>query len=376
VAVDPLTQAWETYRGSVLRLYEVAGPALDERRELSDAEIGRAARALEEAAAASQSLTDIGRALLEQTEDQDYDRVATRLLAAASVDVAVACEILQLAPERPEPDPLFDTEEPSPDESPLALLEQADGLFGGAATASGAEADPLRAELRDATLADLAKLVDDASDPAWKFATGVVTASVAGIHFPPHADPVKALGELSGKLRRIKRHIVKLLISGLEKLVGVSGKTARHLVSESERFVDRRVGDAVQRARQRLFAGLIGSIVGREAAEASIDTLIARPHDVYPPDAANVRFELEALTGAYADEMEWTGRIAKWISIGAPFISTLAVHIGGPLIVAGIDGIGAGFVVYTLDVRVGTHRLPAKVRSVVKIVEDGLEHLL
>jgi hypothetical protein len=379
MATEPLIEAWGPYRDAVRHFYGIAGQAIEEQRNLEGAEIEAADDALDQVVSYSQALTEIGLAQIQERANREFDRTASLLLAAAAVDVAVACEALQVSPDPPAPDQVFGDvfDEDTPIESALRLLYEADGLFGQLEPFAGASVDPTRHELKQATSDSFDSLVHEASDPTLRFALGLLAGLAHGIAIPPEAATLShRLEQLAEEAGRVKRHLVKLIASGYHKLVGVSGQEAEQLAQASAQFGVEQAAEALRRGVLHVVADLLGWFTRRRDAERDANAWIARPVLLQPRDAANITYQLTALTTAYKEQMKWTGRIAKWIARAAPVISTLAAPVGGPAVVAGLDAVGVGFVLYTLNVRVDGHGMPASVKSVVAILEDGVAHLL
>jgi hypothetical protein len=419
MAADPLTYAWRPYRDAVDAYYKIVQSAVGDDRELGpDREVPEAERALQNVVERSQAMTEIGEAQLRLARDAEHDRVAARLLAAGAVDIAVACETLRVCPDRPVEDPTVITEErQTPGETALDLLAEANRLFGGGddeepdngggapkrptlpvapkqgdgaqglksgdlATESSGPAQlaggclgPGQLTLSEATDDSLNALIHEAVEPGFKFASGAVSGITAGFHITAAAEPLERLGVLAQHVGVIKRRLVRLLASGFQKLVGASSVASQRLVGQGLGVIESRAfGLAGHRLRDP-FRDLLGWLVRYESAKADAESAIAQQDTLGPEEADGIAEELEKLTRAYREEMIWTGRVAKWLTWAAPFISTLAVHAGGPLLVVGLNALGTGFVLYTLDVRIDGHGLPARVRSIVQIVNDELAHL-
>jgi hypothetical protein len=405
----------------------------------SDSEVAEAERALQDVVERSQAVTEIGEAQLRLARDAEYDRVAIRLLAAGAVDIAVACEALRVCPDPPVADPAFITEEhQTPRETALDLLARADELFddgdgtepeddgkepedggkggkpgdpvkpvlggglrkleseepvtegGGLAVAgrrqlaseggdlaplAGGCLDPEQIKLVEAIDERLKDLVGNAAEPGLKFASGAVSGITAGFHITAAAEPLERLGVLAKRVGVIKRRLVRLLASGFQKLMGVSGATSQRLVGQGLGVIEGEASDIVERRVLDRFRDLLGWLVRYQSALTDAESAIRQQQTLRSEDVAGIAQELWELTQMHHDEMVWTGRTATWLSWAAPFISTLAVPVGGPLLVVGLNALGAGFVIYTLDVRVDGHGLPARVRSVAQIVNDGLANL-
>jgi hypothetical protein len=368
-----MIEAWGSYREAVRRYYALAGEALRAELELEGPDAEAATTELAEVARYSRDLAEIGEAELRDAEAENYDELATQLLAAASVDVAVACEALQIAPERPDPDDRFPTIADEPIEPAMQLLGEADELFPQMGLAAGGGVDPTRAQLGLSASQCLDSLVSDASPPTLRFALGLLPALDHGVILGELGSLADDVANLTHHVNRFKGHILDLLASGYRKLLDVSGQTAEHLANEGTNLVLGEAGNAVRNGAQHALARALGWLAGQPEAENSVQAAVARPEALTPADTAAVEVELRTMTKGYGEQMVWTGRIAKWLGRAAPLISALAAPIGGPVVVAGLDGIGVGFVLYTLRVRI-RRGVPARARSVVAIVEDGLAH--
>ncbi|HEY2630988.1 MAG TPA: hypothetical protein VGI26_01265 [Solirubrobacteraceae bacterium] len=423
-----MTDAWDPYRDAVYKYYKVAQPALNEERELiEDREVPAAERALQEVVERSRALTEIGEAQLRLSQDAEYDRVALLLLAAGAVDVAVACEGLRICPDHPVADPVFTTEEPETPERALGLLKEADELFGGnglepedddpdpqaggsppvaggevVSAADGEGYETSRAEASSADLqtgsggpAPLAggavnpvqykligtvsdsfdALIEGATEPGYKFATGSLLGTGGGFHITAGVEPLERLHTLARHVGVIKRRLVRLLASGFQKLLASSAAQSHQLIGRAVAAGEGIAKDFAQGLLEARFGGLLGWLVRRDDAAHPAEEAIEQANALDTDSAADIERALEELTGSYHHQMKWAGNTAKWLSWASPFISTLAVHVGGPVLVVGLNAAGFGFVIYTLDVRIDGHGLPARVRSIVQIVTDDLAHL-
>ncbi|HEY3759515.1 MAG TPA: hypothetical protein VGL37_07115 [Solirubrobacteraceae bacterium] len=422
MATDLLIDAWGDYRDAVIHYYrEIAQPALDDDRELlPDREVAAADRALQHIVERSQLVTEIGEAQLRLSQgSSDYDLIALRLLAAGAVDVAVACEALRICPDPPAADPIFIVEGAhSPPQSALALLKEADQLFGdddgaprdsgstpiaptrpsasaapldfgdpetgeteaesgGSVSIAGGAIDLAHDELIAAARQSLTKLIDDAAEPGLKFATGLFSGIAGGFHATAMVEPLQRLHTLAERVGVIKRRLVRLLASGFQKLFKTGAAQPDQLVGRAVTISEGVARDKAEDFAEGRLVGPFGDmlrwLVRCEDAGQAAESVIAPAEALDDQRVGDIRDALEELTDAYRNEMKWTGKTADWLSWAAPFISTLAVHVGGPLLVVGLNAAGFGFVIYTLDVRVDGHGLPARVRSVVQILNEELQ---
>jgi hypothetical protein len=414
MATESLIDAWGPYRDAIYGYYEIAADAVRGDRELEDEEIAEVDRALQGVVERSQALTEIGVAQLRLAVGPEYDRVAVRLLAAGAVDVAVACEALRVCPDSPGSDPVFVREEGDGlQETALELLAEADALFsngggvdpegsdepddgdddpggspivagsspllpgdsgltygsGGLEPLAGGAVDPMRLKLLDAADRSFDKLTDAAAEPALKFTSGAISGIAGGFHLAATLDPFDKLTALAEAVGVVKRRVVRLLASGFRKLLGVSGQTSSDLVVRAIRIVETKAVKLVRPVVQRAVRDVLAWLVNCGAAKQGVEGVLLDPGALQGRGATSAEVALAGLTRAYASEMEWTAKVGQWLSWAGPFISTLAVHVGGPLLVVGLNAVGLGFVLYTLDVRVDGHGLPTRVSSVVQIIE-------
>jgi hypothetical protein len=375
MAIDRLTQEWGAYRQAVAGFYEVVGTALGEGRELEGTEAESADEALGRVATRAERLTDVCIELLEQVSEEDRDRVATRLLAAAATDMAIAEDALRLGPERPEPDPELEAISRDTEIYPTErILGDADALFGrshGIGGVAGAALDADQAQLLRECEEMFDQLVDSAYDPASRFGLGVIAAGVSHLPALVNTNPFAHLDRIRDAAGLVKRHLVRLLAAGLRKLIGVAGLTSDRLAEQAVGFFGEETLDALRKAARALFTRLLGTAAGRGRAEREARTEIEAVQPLPPPASAAVRGDFHRLRTAYAEQMRWTGIIASGISRASPLISTLAAP-AGPLVVAVLDGIGVGFVVYTLHTKLTGRAVTGKVDGVVTVVERRL----
>jgi hypothetical protein len=353
-----LTNAWLSYRREILRFYAVASPVLDGGTPL-DAEGETQARAVLDAAyRRSRNLRRISQLLLfvRRSRDRKYDEIALGLVAAAAFDCMLAHDGLRVEREPVEPDPRYEDRASAVEAEQLdRLIAEADLLFGlpGEAPMAGAQnvdAQQLLAACTDA----LDQLITHAEDPVMRFGFGAVIATAG-------ATVVAALNLLPGistGAGLIRRRALDLLFEGMRKVIVAAGSESA--VEQGLEFL------------RRPAANHAGSVVGFVGGRKAAGDRLARAFD--PPavwdDARvdRVGGEVVALTVAYENQMKWTARVAKWLSRLSPLICTLAP--GGPAAVVALDGVGVGYVVYTLGVRLdGRQWLPSRVAGVGKIVE-------
>lgn len=373
MAIDQLNNAWASYRYAVNRFYAVAGPALGDGQSLEDgAAVERADAALADALVWSQQLGEIGIGLCREPEcrNRGHDEISVLLVAVAAVDGMLAYDGLRVAPKPTEPveplapDPrlveLANAVEAEPTET---ILAEADTLFGLRLSAAGGGQEVDRQEFLRECIQTLDALLNAATAPAMQFGFAAVSTGAAQLIDFAVTGVVPMLGEIAQRTGWVRRHAVGLLREGMRKLL-----------ADDEALVEL----ALNRLRQEvpsqgeLKGGpLIGAIAGytpaKSKAKAAIDSTPALP--AYA--VGLVRTDLGALTSAYRERMRWTNRIAKSIALLVPLLSIAAMPLGGlgPAIVVGLDGVGLGYVVYTLAVRLEGYRLPARVDGAVAIIE-------
>jgi hypothetical protein len=104
MATSELSDNWQAYR-TAFDAFEEACHPLERHQEPSATEVNDADHALSDVATCAERIADYGLALLQAATGEDRERIATFLLATAATDIAIACEALQLPPDRPDPDP-------------------------------------------------------------------------------------------------------------------------------------------------------------------------------------------------------------------------------------------------------------------------------
>lgn len=384
MATSELNQEWQAYKEAANRFYEVAEIPLAQDSQLSDNEVERADQRLSAVAMHAERVTNSGILLFEHASGKSREEIATCLLAAAATDIAIACEALRLRQDPPTLGfALLRAIEDVETESAQVLIGEADPLFGlpvganGPDTvppdAIGAAIDPDRTELLEYRDEAFDELVKSACAPAWRFATGMVSVGPEKLAMYTRVDPLGLLGQLRYVAGRIKRPIIKLLREGFRKLLGASQAKSTDLVREGADFLKSQVVETVRATVQSAFASLLGSAAGRSDAERETEALINNSRVLTDQVTAGVRSDLRDLSKAYADQMKRMDTIAKLISHASPFISTLAAPVGGPLLVAALDGIGVGFVVGSLRVKVTGRLLAQDVDGVVTIVRRRIQ---
>jgi hypothetical protein len=362
VATDQLNEAWERYRAEILGFYTDvgAGYVIDGGTQLDRDSGDQAIAALDRAAESSQHLRTVADKLL-GGDDGDYDEITVRLIAAAAVDCMLADQVLRVDPYPVSPDPEHAERArgvATELETRGDVIGAADRTFGGGMIAAGGGQNVDSEELHQECTDAIARLVDSAARPAVRFSFGAV--NVAGM-LEPVAETLDKLAGLEEQTGGLKGRALRFLGEGVRKLMSATGG-------------EEAIGQALDLLRNQAEQGgaaTLGYVVGRGDAETRVTAAFdpAAGWDDSRIDA--VRGEIITLTGDYADQMQWTTRVARFIAHASPLISTLAAPIGGPVFVVALDGIGIGFVVYTLGARLNDDwlLLPGRVDSLITIVE-------
>lgn len=267
---------------------------------------------------------------------------------------------MQLGPERPEPDRrLVEGAEEIEVESARAIVANVDELFGPSSALgglAGGEGNPTQQELLQECRLSMDHLIGSAYDPALRFGLGVASVGVAHLVMPAVFDLgtnlITHLERLERQVGWVKRHVVRLIATAFKKLIGVAAARSDELADEATKFLVDQMPDNIRNIARQGLETLLARVGGREMAERSLTTVIVAADGLTPQIAADIRQNMQGLTSNYAEQMIWTQRIAKLVSFAAPLISTLAAPIGGPLLVVALDGIGVGFVLTTLRVRI------------------------
>jgi hypothetical protein len=375
MAVYQLSDPWTRYRSAVDRFVVLARPVLDGDRRMDDDSTGQIDGVLGEVAEASQALREVGEDLLQRRLKSNHDEVSLLLLAAATVDSTVANVALSIDPEPLELNPEYAERaravepeyverglvapEPARPESLSEVITEANALFelptGGPRALGAAEVD--RAQLHNELVGDLDRLVDLARGPAMRFSFGALSSGGAAlIPFPAVHVPVE-LDVVAARAGRIKRHAVRLLGESVRKLLAIVG----------EYGIDHML-DRLRRVLGSAAVWTLHGVCGYPSAARRVSAVMERSGDLLEENLASVIGDVSSLTTSYKEQMKWTARIAGGIGLLAPFISTLAAPVGLPLVL-GLNGVGLGFVTYTLTVRLDGHPLPSRVEGIATIVE-------
>jgi hypothetical protein len=398
MATDELRANWHDYEVVVRSFYRRFGRDSIESERLEEADT-----ALGEVADLSERLTDSGVGLLEELRGDnephgeeeasgeegarggDRERITTLVLAAAAVDIAVACDVLLRHPDRVELQaqglPVGEPEDGVERESPLVLLDEAARLYGMGDDAddgtdeplppvAGAQKNPNLTWLLQACEQAADRLIESAYDPASGFARGVLSAAGGPLAQLPASDLLARLATLKRAVGLLKRQVVKLITTGIHKMLGASVSTSGGLVHQAVYFIEGEARNALRAAMRSKVIELLARAAGRSAVAGDVTYAAGGLRVVEVQFVGGVENELNDLTREYADQMKWAGRIASAISYAAPLVSALAAPTagGGPLLLVTINGVGVGFVVSTLRMKVTGRVLSREVHGVVTIV--------
>lgn len=360
MATDELHAAWNSYEEAVRAFYERFG--LEQFLE----DVEAADELLGETVEAAERLTDVAAGLLETVDREQRESLTTLVLAAAAVDIGVACDVLARDPERPQ---VGETAEVTP-VHPTFLLEEASRLFRaeGLPPMAGAQEEP-HSVWRDCDSA-FDELVAAAYEPASDFAGDLVSGGMTGLGHVVASDLFPRLARLTRSVGLLKRPAVKLLTTGMHKMLSTSMSTAGELLGNALDFLDEAAVQALKAALRDRLERLLGFVGGRGPASREVLAALQLRGPPNPQLVVSIRRQLGDLTRRYRDQMRWTGWIAQLIGFVSPLLKLLAVPTsgGGPALVLVLDGFGLGFVVCTLRMRITGRFLSHRVDGVVTIV--------
>jgi hypothetical protein len=368
MAVDEIRERWRPYRDGVSAFYSVARPCLREGRTLDGDSFGRLSDVLEgtlENAAALRETADRvldteRRRLADRAEVRgdynvepeeaggEYDAAVELVLAAATVDAMLACDIAAVDPEFGEHwadvlgASLYEVDVERED-----TLRAADDAFspGGELVVSGAEPYANRGRLIDNVLSSTDSLVRVAEEPGRDLVLGLASLATAGIpafiHSAGGAQLMDLLKTTAGEAashapRFLREHARKLTI------LRPSPDLIRSVSNQLAAKLDFRVLAVVaqpDRAKTRSRTVIKGSPhITREAAEGLIN-------------------DLQKLERGYKKQTKWIARSARWLRRAAPPLSHLVAPAVGPAAAAAVFLLGAGYVAYSLTDRLDARNL-------------------
>jgi hypothetical protein len=378
-----ITDRWEAYYRSVQALHTRTDRGL----ELGDVE-ALELEGLEQVALDSEALTNAFEESLPGKEGEQAEEIETAVLAAASIDLALAAELLtQLrwtaeealqggvlvppaveegVPDREELDPL------------VTLLNRADDAFpqgelvsiGGGALGSDRAAERAGEAIEE--------LVAAATPVATNFGVGLVaagTADVVGVAqdllTPGTAlqDPVSKFDGIAGIAEKVGpinlrlKHALRLVASGVRKLAGlISADCLR------EAGLHLQLEQVVDALDTRFTVG--GRIVRRAAMADRCERRVRDSLRDRHADMSKLDPDLSELCRRYAKNMRWAKVVGRRMRMLAPVLILLGAGPPGSIVVISANAIGLIYSLYSLADRLDSlPGLADRVPGVLAIVE-------
>jgi hypothetical protein len=323
-------------------------------RTLRDARAGRGGKAAESGEAAEAYWHPADRYESTPEEPDRYGpagaahrRASDVVLAAAAIDALLARDLLALDSDAEHDrgeDPLGASLEETYAEGAL-LLDEADGLFGGAlAPARGGSPQASRGELLLTVQEIAGRLGQRAEPPAHDLASGLLTAAGGGVlDFLSSTQHLDVLSSLEERAKRLAKHAPRFLREHVAKIV-----TLRH----DSWVSDEAAGQAMEWAAHQIgVAPMLYGISGLDRGVAMSAARIENAPAVDQAGAQQLTTDLEALDAGFAAHMEWLGKSARWLRRGASPLTHLgALTLGplGPPVLAGVFFVGIAYVAYSL----------------------------
>jgi hypothetical protein len=307
------------------------------------------------------------------------EELETAALAAATIDIAVAGDILEVSRDELEEigagamaPAAVEEEAPSRDEREQLgdLLQRADDTFPeGMSQLEPIEGRALGAEIAERRVGEaVGELVGDAAPVAMKFGAGLLTLGVG--HLLAALEGVSEMHHVANQLGGRAGCGIKLIDSGMRKIMSIVGvdpvtEALRHFeLDESLEQLDESLRSHNVPIGERILRGAVRA----RRCEARAARLLQTPGAGI--DNRHLDVKLGELSRDYGKNLRWARVIAKGIKWCAPGI----VLLGPPGIagLAGINGVGLVFVLFTLSDRLDTLPVIGHGRGVEAIVLQSL----
>jgi len=381
MSVQGMREAWHQLRPRVAGFYELATPFLEGvvRREPIE-ELDRQAQA---ALDASSRVRAEAEEQLVTASGAEYAEVSVLLLAAATVDAMLACDIAMLDPELGMgytgalDDP--GVEFAAIGSERTEILSDADALFGLEATAGSAGAQAitepavLTREVHQATQ----RLVKTAAEPERELVRGFLTVSIGEL--VAVADLVPHLTALAGEWHHRAHRACGFLREHVQKIAALGHDEAIEVELEHE--LPETFGE--QLSRRLDIRDLLARLAAVEAADEQTSTAIDRAatRGLCASAVDLLIGDLIALEAEYRKQTEWLTRSARWVRRGAtPLIRVIdliapgAGTLAGRPILAGAFMVGGLYVAYSLTDRIDARQLHGldRIEGIVRLVDRRL----
>ena len=377
MSIEGMRLAWLRLAPALDGFYERAEEALVEGQRLDEDRFAALDEFVGPMIDASATIRSEAEAELSEVSGEDYERVSELLLAVATLDLVLACDLAVLEPvaesekaAAPSIRDVFDkwalerrmrdAETPSPPEvfaEGQETIGQVAVLFDAIPAVSGGEHRPrsrpaLLGDTRDAVV----NLVALAESPGSELVKGFVAGAGAGIgsviDAAAHGEALSKLREHAGAIvgrspRFLREHIAKL----------VSLCPESWLVDEATSAVASRL--SVREMLERVAESDV-------AFERSRQWIESAPQLRWPA-IDNLRRDLDDLETRYKKQTKLIRKSARILRFGAVPLSHVACATLGPpglAVVPGVFALGTGYIAYSL-----TDRLDARDLGVVDLVE-------
>ncbi|HEV2727517.1 MAG TPA: hypothetical protein VGV34_04435, partial [Solirubrobacterales bacterium] len=345
---------WGSYQAALIRLYEA-----DDQLLLDEALLG----AFHERA---QGLSEVFREELSVTRD-DLPRLEEAVLVMAALEITVASDVFwsEWAQRRQVSVDWEGELEGGPEparEEVAALLREARIAFGEEYGAAGAAADPSSAMIR--VERGIEELVHSCAGPAGSFVRGALLAEIDTLLESLHL--FEEIGELSFGTHRLRLGS-GLVVTAIEKLCAlVRGSLPGDLVrSLAIPGLRRALGTPLRDLNE----AVVGRVVrAHEAMRRSAELLHGNE-----PDGARkgtLDADLSSLCLDYDRKMRTADKIAKRVRLAGPVVVMLGGIGPGRLIVAGVNGAGLAYALYSCADRLDS--VPGRVTGVPGLIERAL----
>jgi hypothetical protein len=371
MSIEGMQGAWRPLREQLTGFYEKTGPSLREDVPLDVDTLNGLTDTLDQMLRSSERIRQEADEVLAGARGPLYEQVSRLLLAAATIDAMLACDLAALDPEfRLEQGYAAFLEDgvtlDSLDVERNEILAEANALFEGEELEGfeGAEGCASAEALIGEVWRINSELLYLADGPARSLLKGFSTAAAGGVlqfvSAAAHVDVVAQLERAGGVLAR---HAPRFLREHVCKLVALRAE---------DTIVDELGSQLVRKVDIVCALSLIADIDG---ANSRARTRISLASLVTPSSAELLKSDLDALARAYRSQMKWTGRSARWLGHGGPLLSHFVAPVAGAGILCGVFFVGLGWVAYSLTDRVDARNLgfADRVEGVVRLVDRHID---
>jgi hypothetical protein len=364
VSIAGMQEAWSSLDERLGGFYEQVAARLSEGAALEEQQLAGLEERLEGMLRDSERIRAEAEEIRVDASGAQYVQVCELLLAAASIDAMLACDLALLDPDIVPPvgyTPLLEGEQTleQVDREREQVIAAARALFRGASPAGlggGADAEDVIEDVYEAC----DELLGLAAGPGKDLLAGIFSAASGGaLGFITAAAHAEVIARLSHAGKALRKHAPRFLCEHVRKIVTLGAEEA----------VVEQVGTEV--ARRTSINGILVLVGDVEGCRAHASQRTAPPSVVSHASAEKLKADLGALEQTYRSEMLWTGRAARWLSRGGPLLSHVLAPLVGLGVLCGVFFVGLAWVGYSLADAVDARDLgfADRVEGIVRLVD-------